>query len=251
MANTLEYIEDYFTGNLSEEEKAAFEAKCETDPSFAEEVAFYISVRSNLREELYTEKKKRFDDLYVQLSSREKQSGWSSYYRPVVKLLKPYFLPAAACLLLVLGWMFIFNDPIPQQLASNYIEDNLQTLSIPMNDSQDSLQLGIAAFNQQDYPTAEKILRSLTNKDNLAPEAVRNLGILYLVTDEYDKALLEFDALSAYKTLRANPGPFYKAVTLMKRDEGNDLEEAEKILQEVKEQQLPGSKEAEKWIEKF
>src|SRR5690606_4073992 len=138
----------------------------------------------------------------------------------ILKKLLPYFTLAAACLLLVQGWMVFFNDPSPRQLASNYIEDNLQNLSIQMDASEDSLQMGIAAFNQQDYSTAENIFQALTNQNNLAPEAIKNLGILYLVTDEYDKAILEFDALSAYTNLRANPGPFYKAVTLMKRNEG-------------------------------
>lgn len=251
MTNSLQYIENYFTGNLSEDEKAAFERKCETDPVFAEEVGFYISVRDNIRRDLYGGKRKEFDELHTQLSSNQEQSFRPGKPHPLLKQLMPYFALSAACLLLVLGWMVFFNDPSPQQLASNYIEDNLQNLSIPMDDSQDSLQLGIAAFNRQDYSTAENIFRSLAKRDQLAPEAIKNLGILYLVTDEYDKAIQEFDALSAYKNLRANTGPFYKAVTMMKRAAGNDQEEAKKILQRIVEQQLPGNKEAERWIKHF
>lgn len=144
-----------------------------------------------------------------------------------------------------------FNSPSPQQLASNYVEQNLHTLSITMNGRQDSLQLGIAAFNRKDYAVAEKIFRSLANQNTLAPEAIKNLGILYLVTGKYDKALLEFDSLSAYKNLYANPGPFYKAITLMKRAKGRDQEEAQVILQEIREKQLPGNKEAEQWMKQW
>lgn len=58
MASTFDYIENYFAGNLPDEEKRTFERKCENDPVFAEEVGFYMALRKNLRKELYNQKKK-------------------------------------------------------------------------------------------------------------------------------------------------------------------------------------------------
>ncbi len=46
----------------------------------------------------------------------------------------------------------------------------------------------------------------------------------------------------------ANPGPFYKALVLMKRSEGDDKVAAKKLLKEVTTKDLPGRKEAEVWM---
>jgi hypothetical protein len=243
MTSTIEYIENYFAGALSDNEKSAFENKCETDEAFAKEVAFYILARENIQRELHTKKKNQFNKLYKQLSTRKNKP----YH--ILRKLSPYLSFAVACILLFFGWLLFFNNPSPQKLANAYVEENLQTLSITMNGSQDSLQLGISAFNKKNYLSAERIFRALKKQPTLGPEATKNLGILYLVTGQFGEALLAFDSLSVNKNLYANPGPFYKAITLMQRDEGRDLKDAKIILQEVIDKQLPGNKEAERWID--
>jgi lipopolysaccharide biosynthesis regulator YciM len=120
-----------------------------------------------------------------------------------------------------------------------------------MGGSHNSLQQGIAAFNDGNYGKAQEIFQSLTHQIDVAPEALKNLGILYLNNKDYDKAISAFDSLSVMENLYANRGPFLKAVTLMKRLEGRDSEQAKEILQQVKEKKLPGSKEAEEWLKKW
>lgn len=51
--------------------------------------------------------------------------------------------------------------------------------------------------------------------------------------------------------LYTNPGPFYKAVTLMLRSEGNDKQQAKKILQQIINKNLYGDREAKNWIKQF
>jgi tetratricopeptide (TPR) repeat protein len=245
MTSTLEHIDDYFAGNLSDEEKELFAKKCGTDPAFAQEVGFYISARAAIRSELHAQKKKEFEALYIPLSTRQVNSPG------VVRRLTPYITLAAACFLLFISWLLFLKEPSPQQLASAYVEEHLYTLSVTMGGSQDSLQLGIAAFNRGEYAATEGIFQSLTHQKEVAPEAIKNLGILYLVRGQYDKAIAVFDSLSANQSLYANPGPFYKAVTLLKRSEGRDQAQAKEILQEVIEKRLPGSKEAEEWIKQW
>jgi len=247
MNENLDYIESFFQGELSEDEAQAFERKCENDPAFAKEVSQYIAMREGLQQELYEQKKKEFDGMYAQLSKRPPTAP------PKERKLMPYLsAAAAACVLVFFAWFFYLQPPSPQMLADNYIEENLQTLSVTMSGTKDSLQMGIAAFNQEDYARAETIFQQLSRQENeVSAEAIKNLGITYLVSGQYDKALAQFDILSANKTLFSNPGAFYKAITLMKRNEGNDREEARKILDEVISKQLNGSQEAEEWIENF
>jgi tetratricopeptide (TPR) repeat protein len=247
MSETLEYIENYFTSELSTSEKEAFENRCESDPAFAEEVAFYISARQNLRNELYAQKKREFDELYETLSSSNTLS--SSKPSPgLLKTLLPYISAAAACVLLFLGWQFFNNQPSPQQQADLYIKKNLVSIGTTMGPGADSLRLGTIAFNNKNYAEAERIFQQLSSRHPYQAEAIKNLGILYLVTGRYDKAIIQFDVLSTFDQLHANQGPFYKAIALMKRSASGDVDEARSILQEVIRKDLPGSNEARTWL---
>jgi TolA-binding protein len=127
------------------------------------------------------------------------------------------------------------------------VKEELSSLSATMSES-DSLQLGIAAFNAKDYNKAEGIFRVLSKNKKYAVEATKDLGLTFLVRQQYDEALEQFDALSDNGNLYANPGPFYKAVTLMQRSGPGDEEAAKLILQDVVKKQLPGHKVASGWL---
>src|SRR5215216_5946522 len=124
MSETLEYIDKYFNGELSAPEKSAFEERCESDPVFAEDIAFYIQVRAGLKDEVREQKKKEFGEMFRELSSGEQGGS-----RGVVRKIFPYIAAAAACFILFLAWQFFFKSPGPQQLADNYIDKNMQVLS--------------------------------------------------------------------------------------------------------------------------
>lgn len=243
MEETLNYIDRYFQGQLQEAEKVAFEQRCETDSGFAEAVSFYLTARQTVKKELHEQKKAEFQQLYQELSKHPVQ-------RPgTVRRMMPYLSAAAASVLIFLGWYFFFNNPSPQQLAEQYIHDNLNTLSVTMGNNQDSLQLGLAAFNRRDFHTAEKLFLGLAQRND--PEGIRYLGILYLVNNQYDKALAQFNELANNPNLYANHGLFYKAITLMKRSVGKDSLQAKQLLQEVVDKGLPGSREAASWLPNF
>lgn len=245
MSESLPYIDSYFTETLSAEEKIAFEKRCEADESFAEQVAFYIASRDALKNELHQQKKKEFEELYKRLPIEQKQAG-------VLRRITPYIAAAAACLVLFFGWMAYFKPASPQQLASEYVSGNFSTLSIRMGaDGKDSLSAGIYAYNEKNYQEAEKIFKGLSQNKELASDGIRYLGILYLATNRYDEAITQFDNLSKYGTLFANPALFYKAVVLMRRSAPGDREAARILLEEVVRKDLSGSKEARKWLNKL
>lgn len=239
MNNSLGYIDDYFAGRLTSAEKKVFENQCEADPAFAEEVAFMISVRDGLKQELYAQKKKQFDDLYKELSNPNKETTISIFRRTA-----PYI--AAACLVILVALIFLFKQPSPQSLANSYINENFNTLGATMGNA-DSLQMGIAAYNNKDYKEAERIFKTLVGKPDVSDKALASLGIVYMVTEKYSEAVQQFDALSQ-QNLHANPGLFYKALVLLKRNKGDDKVNAKRILQEVIQKDLPGRSEAQVWI---
>jgi len=241
MDETLDYIDRYFRGELPAGERSSFEGRCEADEEFASAVAFYVSTRQVMRDELQEKKKAEFQELYHTLKAKAVSPS------PVRKL-APYISVAAACLLLFVGWWAFFRVSGPRALADGYIGHHFKSLSVTMSGGGDSLQLGLDAYNKGDYDQAEALFSALIRKDGQDIEARKYLGILWLVRGDYDKALVQFDSLAVRRDLYSNPGPFYKAITLMKRSAGDDRREAKQLLQEVVDKRLPGYEQAAKWI---
>ena len=155
---------------------------------------------------------------------------------------------AAASVLILILFLTYNQDYKHEELVDAYISQNLSTLSTTMGSASSNLAAGIEAFNREDFSRAETNFRSLSDNADLAPETTRYLGIIYLRTGQYDKAIEQFNKLISYTYLYTNPGKFYLAIALMKRSNEGDEEEAKKLLQEVVRQKLPGYKEASNWL---
>jgi len=95
--------------------------------------------------------------------------------------------------------------------------------------SSDNLQAGISAYNAKQYAQAERLFQSASEQQKNDFKAIEYLGLTHLAMKQYDQALKDFDSLSAMR-LYSNPGLFYKALTLMERSEGTDLENAKKNI---------------------
>jgi tetratricopeptide (TPR) repeat protein len=238
---TLEYIEDYFSGNLPSEEKDQFEKRCLEDPLFAEEIAFYIMANEAIKEEWMNEKRKHFVELYKQNKKHNPK------LIPVYKKFWPY-IAAAACILCIIALSFFFRTPSPRQLATKFVREELNMLPVTMGSDEDSLALGIAAYNNHAYKTAEIIFYNLSGRDSANAEIVEYLGITYLASQQYSKAIQQFDQLISFTNLKMNPGKFYKAVSLLMQSNDNDTEEAKKLFLEIVSRNLPGSKQAAEWL---
>ena len=249
MSETLEYIDRYFSEELSPSERVLFENRCESDQDFADQVAFYVSARATIESESALLLKDQFDELY-RTHTHEKKS--------VIRSIFPYVsIAAAVIVVLFAGWFYFYSSmsskkaAAPSAATDRYINENLLTISTTLAANPDSLQLGKIAFNKKNYAEAEKIFYSLSLDTNNNIEAVEDLGILYLITGKYDRAIVQFEILSAQTNLHANFGPFYTAITLIKRNNNGDLQKAKIILEEVINKHLPGSEEAKEWIKLF
>ncbi len=239
----MEYIESYFKGNNTVEQKLQFENKILNDADFADEVAFYISANGAIRQELHEEKKQRFRDMY--------ESQKVIAMKPNVKSLWKYLAAASVIIAAFLLTMFLsLNSSSPHQLADKYIQQNFKTLNVKMGNG-DSLQTGISLFNSGKLDEALSVFETLVKSDVSNSEAIKYAGIVSLRLNNYDKALKYFSMLEADTALYSNPGKFYQAITLMERNKEGDKIAAKQLLQEVIEKDLEGKNEAEKWLKKF
>jgi tetratricopeptide (TPR) repeat protein len=245
MKENMEYIDNYFTGTMTSEEKKEFEQRLSSDRDFAEDVAFYMSAMQVAREESTEEKKNRFKELYHQSNH--------AIARPAsgVRKLWPYMSAAAAVIIVFMGWMLFFKAPSPQQLADRYITKELRDLPVKMGTLEDSLAKGTDLYNEGKLSEALQIFENLTVTRPRSNEAKEFTGIVFLRLNQYDNALRYFKLLENQKGLHSNPGIFYEALTLLKRNLPGDEAEARKLLQQVVDQDLAKSEIAEEWLKKF
>jgi tetratricopeptide (TPR) repeat protein len=246
MSETLEYIDAYFQKALNEKERAEFEARCGKDEIFAQEVAFYLTSRQVLREELLQQKRSQWkkevpvEEGLLSIAPARKVffARWLTY-------------AVAASLVLAIAVYFFERTTSPHQLAESYILKNLTILSHTMDGSSDSLQQGMDVYNNKDYKKALPFFEGVYNRDSSNSDAKAYIGIVYLQIKEYDKALQQFDELANMKGLYSNKGMFYKAITLMERDKPGDRQEAKKLLEKIISENADGRREAAEWLKKF
>jgi tetratricopeptide (TPR) repeat protein len=239
----LEFIENYFTGIKDDVQKQQFEKKILEDAAFAEEVAFYISANETITQQLQEEKKRRFREIYD-------EQKVISIKRPVRNMWR--YLAAASVIVAVvlITWFVSGNKNSPQQLADKYIQQNFQALSVTMGNS-DSVQTGLNLFNSNKLAEASSMFETLAKNNPANSDAKKYAGIVSLRLNNYDKAVEYFSMLEADSGLYSNPGKFYKAITLLKRNKDGDKETAKLLLQQVRDQNLEDKSEAEEWLKKF
>ena len=244
--DNLELIEAYFNDELAQERKGEFDRRIISDPAFAEEVAFYLSTKEAAAAEL-EENRFRLAELYKQ----HKQGNIAGGRQAPLRKLWPWAAAAAMIAgILIIGYLFFGTSQSAQQLADGYLKKQLQKLSVTMNGSKDSLEIGKRLYNEGKFTEALRQFESIVSADTASFSAKKFAGIVCLRLEEYDKALYYFKQLEYY-SLISNPAVFYQAITLLKRNLPGDESMAKVLLQQVVENDLEGNEDAEQWLKKW
>jgi hypothetical protein len=74
MNDEIPYIDRYFNGKLSTEEKKTFEGRCLADPAFSRMVAFYISLQEHSKQQWVERKREQFAHLEAELFFADESS---------------------------------------------------------------------------------------------------------------------------------------------------------------------------------
>jgi tetratricopeptide (TPR) repeat protein len=245
-----DYIESYFTSSLTTDRAREFEKRIESDPAFAEEVAFYLSALKVSRETTQSEKKLHFKEIY----QKNYGSGTTPVRKvtgtPVRKLV--YYIAAAAVVTgIVFGIRTLIQPVSPTQLASQYVNEHLHTLGVTMSSHSDSLQNGIRLYNEGKPAEALVQFEKIIQGDTSNFTAKKYAGIAALRLKDFDRALVWFNELETYTGLYANPALLFQALTLMERNESGDDVKAKKLLQQIVQSDGEGKETAEEWLKKL
>jgi tetratricopeptide (TPR) repeat protein len=239
-----ERIELYFNEKLPPGDKEEFEKELLQSSQLADEVAFYLSTRAVLREQILAERHTEWQKLTSK--QRPGRSG-------TIKAFRPWYYAAASVVLVMmaLSWFLLRSStsaPTAGELAGNYIETNFETFATSMGTETDSLQLAFERYNQGKYTEARSVGRELVQRNPTHEEALKLLGAIALRQTNYDEAILYFHRLAEIQGLRANPGTFYEALTYVQRGQPSDMEKARELLQRVISENLEGQEEAQEML---
>ncbi|MBX2920801.1 MAG: tetratricopeptide repeat protein [Chitinophagaceae bacterium] len=252
-------IENYLEGDMTEEEKRRFEAELSSNAELRALFETYRTINMEMRNaQKYNEQesalRKTLEGLNKKYFSSETPLQSAA---PLVSIsrsrnfLKIAVSAAAAVVLFFTAYLLFINNDNAVKLANKYVHEDLSHLSQTMDGARDSLQQGIAAYNNKDYSAAVNLFEAIykTHPDN--SDALRYAGITYLVTKDYSRAIACFDELAAKKDLFSNAGNFLKALTLLQRNEKGDKENAKQLLEKVVKEEQQGSEEAARWLKQW
>jgi tetratricopeptide (TPR) repeat protein len=246
MQNNLEYIDEYFQGIPVPGATTEFEKRVTEDPEFANDVAFYLASKQAIKQQSADQKKSRFKDIYAL------NTPGAIMPKPnLIRTLWPYMAVAAMVTGFVICWHIFIKPPSTQQLAQNYITENLGKLGVSMSSSKDELQRGLSFYNEGKLKQALQIFEKMIILDSNNFTAKKYAGITSLRLQQYDKAIHYFKLLEDQPNLYANPGAFLQATTLLKRNLPGDKQNAIELLNQVVQKDLEGKETAELWLKKM
>ncbi len=249
--DNIDYIESYFTNELVPDRAKEFENRIESDPAFAEEVAFYLSALTVSREIARDEKREQFKILYQENSTISQTPVRNiSAKRPVRKLI--YYISAAAIITGIIFGIYTFTNTVtPQQLATQYETEELQKLGVTMGDNPDKNQEGLNLYNEGKYAEALSNFETIIQSDTANSTSKKYAGLTALRLKKYDEALNWFKKLETYNKLYSNPAIFYQALTLLDRNQPGDEAQAKQLLEQIVQNNLDQKEVAEKWLKQL
>lgn len=253
-----EQFDLYLNGKMSSEEKSYFEAELSSDSELYSTFEIYRTIEVTMQEK----ENHMVNDRALLTSLHALNERYFKPERPLQdarvtplysgKLFRMFTLMAAAIAIILISYFVFFpsGDKV-KVLATSYYNENLLQLSQTMGNADDSLQSGIAAYNNKDYNTALAYFKNIYNSHPENSEAKKYVGLAYLAKRDYTHALQAFDELSQMQNLYSNPGLFLKAVTLLMRDKSGDRKSAKQIMEKLAEENAEGSRESKEWLKSF
>lgn len=235
----LEKIIKYLDGEVIGEEKQAFEKKLEGDVSLQEKLNLVKDINATLADEnlnSFVTKIQQIQSSVNHKSSAKNNSDIEGKKNSAI-ILKRRFLSAAA-VLLIMAISSIFylnfagpkNERIYNQFYQKY-ESSLITRSD--NNETSALIAAIQLYDKGNYPGAIARLSDLLQKDNSNTTARFFIGLSYMETKTYDKAIANFNAIMAEgDTAFIEHAEWYMALCYVRT---NQIKQASDLLKHIAE----------------
>lgn len=235
-------IEEYLNGNLSPEERHAFEHRLENDPELAEAFSSYRQVSGFLEREFA--KDEEGDAFKANLAAISRKYFSKDHEVKNKGRQQLWKLLAAACLVLAMGLYFF------QKLGLPAYEDyaDIQPISLAVRGDMDALSLKAEnAFNSGQYAEAAAYFAEMLKSDSTNMELRLYYAIALTESDNYEKSERVFDELSRIPSPVQYEALWYYALSKLKQE---DYEACEDLLSSIPKEANEYSK-AQKLLKKL
>lgn len=228
-----EMIERYLEGDLTAEERIAFEQQLQQDPALAAELALHKKIHAEMQQHTLHEKKQQ--ELNTTITSLNKE--FFKQPAPVRRIKRWWYAAAgvAAAVVLLLVWnLFSGTESFDNKKLFAYYAKNPEELpGGERGGAADSLRLKAAAlYNSQDYRNALPLLRTLTAANPEDKQLQMALAISLMHADLYAEAIRIFERIQTGSSVYMGEATWYKALTLLKQ---NNLSECYEVLEQIPE----------------
>ncbi|NHN25776.1 hypothetical protein FIA58_008830 [Flavobacterium jejuense] len=235
--DTLDIIDQYLKGTLSEVETVAFEKRMAENVALREEVYIQkqlftihnFSTKESIKNDRYNKEldllnEKLQTEEYRALSRKIRKVGKEqTMIKPLFKKKKkPYFIYSiAATIVAVITTFFVFNK---QSSLNDYYNENVNWDELPSfiakGQAEAIFTKGESLFKRKEYEKAIETLSIIETKDEYYPYALMYLGASYEQLNQNQKAILQFDKLTQLTDFEEySKGYWYKLLLYLK---GND-----------------------------
>jgi YD repeat-containing protein len=212
--STFNDIARYAEGDMTAEERFAFEATLASDATLRQQLALYRDAHGSLQQHFSTDGQR--EQLKGTLHSLRGEFFNEASQPGKVVSMKRWLRGAVAVAAVLIAVVFVWQLMQPD-LFKKY--SAITMAAAERGGPEDELLMnGVAAFNNKDYTSAANILAQVRQKDTANSFVSFYYGVSLLQTDRIADAATIFNQLytgqSAYKFEAA----FYQALTFLKED---------------------------------
>jgi hypothetical protein len=223
-------MERYLSGEMSEQELAAFSLKLSTDEELAAEVAVMKMARESIGRQAATE---------AEVAELRKVMGEAAgalpQRKPVIKQL--WFRLAGAGVAAALALLLWLNWPQDGTLYHQYAEHPRLAMVQRGNDDGPDLVIALeAAFNGEDYLNAGQLIEDYAAANGWNSELRLFAGICQLEQQQYSAAEEQFSLLYQGESANKWAGAWYLALTYLQAAEAGNksaYRQCEQVLREI------------------
>lgn len=197
---TQEDIDDYISGRMKGQERAAFDAEISENKELQQEIRFFKNLgkaTQNLATDDFAKALTKVDEELEQESFFEYQKGKEPSKNAKVFSISNVLAIAASIALLLLAGTFwransiYSNDALAE---ANYKDADLPARRSSTNNQVAILQKALDAYVEEDYNAAIRTLQNISN-DSLGLSVAYFLGHAYYKNEAFDKAIPQFEKL--------------------------------------------------------
>jgi hypothetical protein len=213
--STFNDIARYAEGDMTAEERSAFETNLASDETLQQQLNLYREVHGSLQQHLGADEQRHH--LQATLHSQRGEFFNEASQPGKVVSMKRWLRGAAAVAAVLIAVVFVWQFMQPG-LFDKYSETTMAAPAERGEQTAEMLEGAVAAFNKKDYLSAAEALAQIKKHDTANSYVNFYYGVSLLQTNRIAEAREIFDQLYAGQSAFKFEAAFYQALSFLKED---------------------------------